>query len=205
MNIADVAAGVAAYGLVEGDPRLPTAPLGDDEWQELVAALSPRALGVHARCRRAGRCRSGDGGATKRTRCAVGAVAATATPPRGPAPSRHRGSRATPPRPSAAQGAGAGEHRLRRSSAALLPRHRPAGANRSTRRRRTCADGGRWLSRRAAELRPGFDRRFAKSVTMLDRLGGELDIHRTLVRGVCGFQLDLDDWWASPARCRWPA
>ncbi len=49
-------------------------------------------------------------------------------------------------------------------------------------------------------MRPGFDRRFAKSVNMLDELGGELDVHRTLVRGICGFQLDLDDWWVSYRR-----
>ena len=32
---------------------------------------------------------------------------------------------------------------------------------------------------------------------MLDSLEGELDVHRTLVRGICGFELDLDDVWAS--------
>jgi hypothetical protein len=57
------------------------------------------------------------------------------------------------------------------------------------------AEGG--YRRRAPELRPGFDRRYAKSVTMVDEAGSELDLHRVLVRGVCGFDLDLDELWSS--------
>ncbi len=44
MNLAEVAAGVAAYGLVEDDQRLPAAPLGDHEWRELVALCQHERL-----------------------------------------------------------------------------------------------------------------------------------------------------------------
>jgi len=50
-------------------------------------------------------------------------------------------------------------------------------------------------SRRVPELRPGFDRRFAKSVTM-DSPRGEVDIHRTLIVGPHAFLVDIDDLWA---------
>jgi hypothetical protein len=50
-----------------------------------------------------------------------------------------------------------------------------------------CAAGAH---RRNAELRPGFDARFAQGTTLLDARGIELDLHRTLVDGPHGMGLD---------------
>lgn len=44
-----------------------------------------------------------------------------------------------------------------------------------------------------AERRPGFDRRFAKSVTMRYPDGVEIDLHRSLCDGVHGFRIPLDE------------
>lgn len=54
-------------------------------------------------------------------------------------------------------------------------------------------------ARRAPRLSPTFDRRFAKSVTMVDPSGLELDLHRTLADGPLGMRLDLDAIWRDPA------
>lgn len=48
------------------------------------------------------------------------------------------------------------------------------------------------------ELAPGFDRRFAKSVTLRWREGTELDLHRTLAAGPYGFLIHLDELVAEP-------
>lgn len=53
------------------------------------------------------------------------------------------------------------------------------------------------LRRQAAELRPGYDRRFTKSVTLLEPDGTELDLHRTLLFGTFAFRIDLDELFAS--------
>lgn len=45
------------------------------------------------------------------------------------------------------------------------------------------------------ERRPGFDRRFAKDVTMYGPNGVEIDLHRTLVGGPFGATIDLDELW----------
>jgi len=42
------------------------------------------------------------------------------------------------------------------------------------------------------EIRPGFDRRFGKSVTLIRPDGVELDLHRTFVAGRFGLSVDLD-------------
>ena len=55
----------------------------------------------------------------------------------------------------------------------------------------------RGASRQAAELRPGYDRRFAKSVTLVEPDGTELDLHRTLLFGTFAFRIDLDELFAS--------
>lgn len=49
-----------------------------------------------------------------------------------------------------------------------------------------------------AQRRPGFDRRFAKSVTMTFPDGMEFDLHRTLADGVFGHRIPLDDLFANP-------
>lgn len=46
------------------------------------------------------------------------------------------------------------------------------------------------------ELRPGFDRRFGKGVTLVWRNGTELDVHRTFVAGPYGPSIDLAELWA---------
>lgn len=45
------------------------------------------------------------------------------------------------------------------------------------------------------ERRPGFDRRFAKDVTMYGPRRVEVDLHRTLLRGPFGAAIDLDELW----------
>ena len=63
----------------------------------------------------------------------------------------------------------------------------------------------RWLEQAGAQrhvpaLRPGFDRRFAKSVTLRSAAGPEIDLHRTLVLGPHTFLVDRRDLWAAPRR-----
>lgn len=45
------------------------------------------------------------------------------------------------------------------------------------------------------ERRPGFDRRFAKEATMSGADAVEVDLHRTLVPGVFGLSIVLDELW----------
>lgn len=47
--------------------------------------------------------------------------------------------------------------------------------------------------RRRPQLRAGFDERFAKTVTMVDAAGREVDLHRTLVVGPYGLMVHTDD------------
>lgn len=49
------------------------------------------------------------------------------------------------------------------------------------------------------ERRSGFDRRFAKEVTMTGSRGREVDLHRTLAVGGFGLAIDLDDLWSASA------
>ena len=51
--------------------------------------------------------------------------------------------------------------------------------------------------RQVPELRPDFDRRFGKSITLSGPEGDELDMHRTLVFGSFGFLIDPDELFAS--------
>lgn len=57
----------------------------------------------------------------------------------------------------------------------------------------TLVDAG--LVRFLAEPRPGFDRRFDKGVTLRHPAGYEVDLHRTFVLGPWGLRVDLDDLW----------
>jgi hypothetical protein len=52
--------------------------------------------------------------------------------------------------------------------------------------------------RRFPEPRAGFDRRFAKSVSMVNPDGLELDLHRTLAAGVFGQRVDVGMLWNAP-------
>lgn len=56
----------------------------------------------------------------------------------------------------------------------------------------------RGATRPWAERRPGYDRRFAKSVTMTCPDGVELDLHRSLADGVHGFRIPLGRLFADP-------
>lgn len=47
------------------------------------------------------------------------------------------------------------------------------------------------------ELRPGFDRRFGKAVTLADSRGLSIDLHRTLVAGPLGLAIDLPTLFAT--------
>lgn len=62
--------------------------------------------------------------------------------------------------------------------------------------RALCAAGFR---RRSPPVRPRYDARFAKSVTLRSPDDLELDLHRTLVTGPFGFLLDLPALWTSAA------
>lgn len=52
------------------------------------------------------------------------------------------------------------------------------------------------VRRLAPEIRAGYDRRFAKSVTMRTDEGIEIDLHRTLMPGPLRFTVDEADLWA---------
>ena len=55
---------------------------------------------------------------------------------------------------------------------------------------------GRGARRRHEQRRPGYDRRFAKSVTLTLADGVEVDLHRTLSDGVHGVRIPLDRLFA---------
>jgi membrane-associated phospholipid phosphatase len=55
------------------------------------------------------------------------------------------------------------------------------------------ADAG--YHRTLAEPRPGFDRRYDKGLTMITPSGFELDLHRTFVLGPWGMRVDLPGLW----------
>jgi len=50
-------------------------------------------------------------------------------------------------------------------------------------------------TRRHAELRPGFDRRFTKAACLVRDDGMEVDLHRTFTMGPFGLTVRLDDLW----------
>jgi hypothetical protein len=197
MDIADMAAGVAAYGLVEGDPRLATAPLRDDEWQELVALCRRERLVFLLDAA----IRGGAVQVTEEQRDELGALFVPLVQQQLHLEAQlrmvirilepHRLDYRVLKGPALANTVYGDPQQRYFHDIDLLVRTEQL----SDVVRVLTAEAG--YRRRGHELRPGFDRRFAKSVTMLDRLGGELDLHRTLVRGVCGFQLDLDDLWES--------
>ncbi|MFW6033591.1 MAG: DegT/DnrJ/EryC1/StrS family aminotransferase, partial [bacterium] len=55
------------------------------------------------------------------------------------------------------------------------------------------------FTRRFPEPRPGFDRRFTKSVSVADPGGVELDLHRTFASGGFGLRVHVDALWDAPA------
>jgi hypothetical protein len=54
--------------------------------------------------------------------------------------------------------------------------------------------------RRTPAMRETYDRRFAKSVTVVSDRGLEVDLHRTLVDGPAAALIPLDDLWADAQR-----
>lgn len=52
------------------------------------------------------------------------------------------------------------------------------------------------LSRRYPSKTPGWDRRWAKGVSLRTSDGTELDVHRTLATPPLGLRIDLDDLWS---------
>jgi Uncharacterised nucleotidyltransferase len=54
-------------------------------------------------------------------------------------------------------------------------------------------------ARRFPEPRAGFDRRFTKSVSVVNPDGRELDLHRTLAAGVFGLRLKIGMLWDAPS------
>jgi hypothetical protein len=59
-----------------------------------------------------------------------------------------------------------------------------------------CERGG--ATRLLPELRRGFDRRFAKSVTLRHPSGVDIDLHRTLTLGPLTHLVRIEDLWAEP-------
>ncbi len=55
------------------------------------------------------------------------------------------------------------------------------------------------FTRRFPEPRPGFDRRFTKSVSVVDKGGLELDLHRTFAPGGFGLRVQPAALWDAPA------
>lgn len=53
-------------------------------------------------------------------------------------------------------------------------------------------------ARRFPEPRSGFDRRFTKSVSVVDRAGTELDLHRTFAPGGFGLHVQVEALWDAP-------
>lgn len=53
-------------------------------------------------------------------------------------------------------------------------------------------------TRPVPELRPGFDHRFAKSVTLRSAAGPEIDLHRAITPEPYLFVVPIDDLWDSP-------
>ena len=198
MNIADVAAAVAAYGVAaDGDDRLPSAPLSDGEWNALVDVCHRERLVFLLDAA----VQAGAVPATAEQRCVLDALLV-------PFVQQQLHLEAQLLTVVEVLDRHGLDHRLLKGLA-LANTVYPDPLQRYFHdldvlvRGDQLADVVRVLTehtgfrRRVPELRAGFDRRFAKSVTMVDRLGGELDLHRTLVRGVCGFELDLDELWAS--------
>ncbi|RMH84588.1 MAG: hypothetical protein D6683_01840, partial [Actinomyces sp.] len=58
---------------------------------------------------------------------------------------------------------------------------------------------GLGITRRLPPLRAGYDRRFAKAVTLVDPDGREVDLHRTPAVGPYGLVADPAVWFAAPA------
>src|SRR5262249_40989790 len=56
------------------------------------------------------------------------------------------------------------------------------------------------FDRREPEFTPGFDRRFAKSVTFVSHDGLEIDLHRAIVYGPFSVGIDETDLWAPGPR-----
>jgi hypothetical protein len=52
--------------------------------------------------------------------------------------------------------------------------------------------------RRFPEPRSGFDRRFARSISVVNRNGLELDLHRTIAGGVFGLRVKVQMLWHTP-------
>ncbi|MGH8883781.1 MAG: nucleotidyltransferase family protein [Egibacteraceae bacterium] len=61
----------------------------------------------------------------------------------------------------------------------------------------TAALAGAGYTRPLPQLRPGFDRRFAKTAMFLDSDGLQVDVHRTFVVGPYGLLIQLDDLFAT--------
>jgi hypothetical protein len=56
----------------------------------------------------------------------------------------------------------------------------------------------RGCARRFPEPRPGFDRRFTKSVSVVTPEGQEIDLHRTLAPGPFGLRIRVQELWETP-------
>lgn len=57
--------------------------------------------------------------------------------------------------------------------------------------------GSLGFQRDVPQLRPGFDQRFAKAITLSDHRGLSIDLHRTLVAGPLGLAIDLPTLFAT--------
>jgi hypothetical protein len=192
-----IAAAVAAHGLLDDDRRLPRTPLGDDEW----SALTETCLRERLVCLLADAVEAGAIPADAEQRAALNTLRVQLLGLQLRLEGQLLAVIAVLDRHSL-------DYRILKGPALAKTVYPSAGLRHfhdidllvrpdqlETVVRVVTAEGG--YRRRAPELRPGFDRRYAKSVTMVDEAGSELDLHRVLVRGVCGFDLDLDELWSS--------
>lgn len=185
---------VAGHGLPGATRPFPTHPVGDDDWDAVLAAA----------------------GTNRITGLLVASIEAEVLPATAPQVQAARSThRARTARVLALEaqliavldllaGAAIGARVLKGPAVAVLDYQRPelrsfidmdvlVEAGSFGRAVRVLSEAG--FVRTLAEPRPGFDRRFDKGTTMVSPAGFELDLHRTLVLGPWGVRVKLDDLW----------
>ncbi len=196
MSADEVLLGVAAWGLAGVPTRVRLRPLGADEWDRVLAAVSEQRLwgllaasiadgDLPATDEQAARAealhRLAMDAALELEAMAVEAVGALA----------ERGVRARLLKGLAIAHLDELDPSLRCfSDVDLLVG--PAELPTAVEVLRTCG-----YQRDLPERRAGFDQRFAKEATMTNARAREVDLHRSLVLGFFGQSVDLDDLWAA--------
>ena len=192
----DVAVAVAATGLPGVDPPLPSGPLNDDDWIDLLEVVNrERIWGLLSGAVSSGRLPATNRQierATARHRLAMESVLELEA--------------MTVQTFDEFTEAGLDLRLLKGSAVAHLdeidPSLRCFNDTDLLIRGRDVATAVDLLSRRGyrrdlPERRPGFDRRFGKEVTMSGPNGREIDLHRTLAVGSFGLMIEEKDLWSA--------